>query len=237
MQRPQPVVTIDGPASSGKGTVGMLLAEKLHCPFVDTGAMYRALAVRAGELNIDLDDQDRLERLARECQFHFLRPESKGQWGYRMVIDDCDVTEKIRTPQIDMASSRISAYPGVHAAMVEKQRNLARAGGVVMEGRDIGTVVLPDADMKFYLTASVQERAKRRYLQMKGWGREVDKDQLEKQLRRRDQADSQREVAPLYQAEDAVVVDTTDLSIEEVLRKIVAQLQQKFGPEIFQGGA
>jgi cytidylate kinase len=236
MKWPQPVVAIDGPASSGKGTVGMLLAERLNCPFVDTGAMYRALAVRAQELNIDLSNQDGLECLARECQFHFLKSKTKGKWGYRVVIDDRDVTEKIRIPEIDMASSRISAYPGVHAALVEKQRNLARTGGVVMEGRDIGTVVLPDAEMKFYLTASVQERAQRRYLQMKGWGRESNRSQLEHQLRQRDRADSQREVAPLYRAEDAVVVDTTNLSIEEVLAKIVAELQQKFGPEIFQGG-
>jgi len=236
MKYARPVVAIDGPASSGKGTVGMLLAERLKCPFVDTGAMYRALAVRARELRIDLSDQGCLERLARECQCRFLEPEIQSKWGYRIFIDDHDVTEKIRTPEIDMASSRISAYPGVHAAMVEKQRDLARAGGVVMEGRDIGTVVLPDADIKFYLIASVKERAKRRYLQMKGWGREVDRSQLENQLCRRDRADSQREVAPLYRAVDAIVVDTTNLSIEQVLQKIVAELQRTLGPKLFQGG-
>jgi len=236
MKCSRPVVAIDGPASSGKGTVGMLLAERLRCPFVDTGAMYRALAVRARELRIDLRDQGRLERLTRECQFRFLQPESQDRWGYRMFIDDRNVTEKIRTPEIDMDSSRISAYPGVHAAMVEKQRDLAKAGGVVMEGRDIGTVVLPDADVKFYLTASVKERAKRRYLQMKSWGREVDRRKLENQLRRRDRADSQREVAPLCRADDAVVVDTTNLSIEQVLQKIVAELERTLGPKLFQGG-
>lgn len=232
MNRPGPVVAIDGPASSGKGTVGMLLAEKLDCLFVDTGAMYRALAVRAQKLGVDLDDAVCLERLARDSQFRFFTSQTEGKWGYRVLIDGLDVTEEIRTPQIDMASSLISAYPGVHAALVDKQRELARAGGVVMEGRDIGTVVLPDADIKFYLTASVDERAKRRYLQMKSWGRKVDKGQLKKQLRQRDRADSQRDVAPLRQAADAVLIDTTDLSIDEVLERMQAELRRKLGPEM-----
>ncbi len=236
MKRPQLVVAIDGPASSGKGTIGMLLARKLGCLFVDTGATYRALAVRAQELGISLDNQSHLEGLARRCQLRFLEAETGSQWGYRILIDGQDVTEKIRTSEIDMASSRISAYPGVHAAMVEKQRGLAQIGGVVMEGRDIGTVVLPDADVKFFLTASVQERAKRRYLQMQSWGRKADPNQLRDQLRRRDRDDSRRKVAPLRRAMDAIVVDTTDLSIQEVLQHVLAQLQQKLGSKIFQGG-
>ena len=235
MSRSRPVVAIDGPASSGKGTVGMLLAQKLGCLFVDTGAMYRALAFRAQKLGLNLDDRDSLERLARECHIRFFKPETQGKWGYRVFIDGQDVTEEIRTPQIDMASSRISAYHGVHAAMVQKQRDLARVSGVVMEGRDIGTVVFPDADIKFYLTASVQERARRRHLQMKSWGREVSKQQLENQLRRRDRADSQRAVAPLCQAADAMVIDTTGLSIEQVLEEILTKLRRILGTEILQG--
>lgn len=236
MSRSQLVVAIDGPASGGKGTVGMLLAEKLSCHFVDTGAMYRALAVRAQSLGVKLSDQDGLERLARECQIHFLKPMTQGKWGYRVCIDGQDVTEEIRTPQIDMASSCISAYPGVHAVMVEKQRDLARTSEVVMEGRDIGTVVLPEADIKFYLTASVQERARRRHLQMKSWGQEVNRQQLENQLRQRDLDDSQRDVAPLCPATDAIVIDTTKLSIEQVLEEILAKLRETLGLEIRQDG-
>ncbi len=123
-----------------------------------------------------------------------------------------------------MASSRISAYPNVHASMVEKQRDLARVSGVVMEGRDIGTVVLPDADIKFYITAAVHERARRRYLQMKSWGRDVNMEQLENQMRQRDRDDSNREVSPLRQAENAIVIDTTKMSIEEVLKEILDKL-------------
>jgi cytidylate kinase len=235
MNRPRPVVAIDGPASSGKGTIGRLLAENLGYLFVDTGAMYRALALRAVKLNLNLDDQERLDHLARNSQFRFSEPKKRDTWGCRVIIDGQDVTEEIRTPQIDMASSRISAYPGVHSALVDKQRDLARTGGVIMEGRDIGTVVLPEADIKFYLTASVQERARRRYEQMKSWGRTVNRQQLENQLRKRDRADSQRDVAPLRRAVDAVVIDTTDLSIEQVLEKILVELQRKFGPEILLG--
>lgn len=229
MSHARPVVAIDGPGSSGKGTVGVLLAEKLDSLFVDTGAMYRALAVRALRLGEDLEDQDRLATLARRCRIRFDKPQAGDAWGYRVIIDDHDVTEEIRTPAIDMASSRISAYSQVHAIMVEKQRHLAREGGVIMEGRDIGTVVLPDADIKFFLTASAQVRAQRRHLQMKNWGRELDRHQLEEQLRQRDAADSQREVAPLRQAPDAIVVDTTDLSIAQVLETMLIHLQKKLG--------
>jgi cytidylate kinase len=231
MSRSQPVVAIDGPGSGGKGTVGTLLAKKLGCLFVDTGAMYRALTVRALQQQIDLEDQDRLGRLARECRVVFRGSGEGDKWAYRIDIDGSDVTEQIRTPQIDMASSKISAYADVHQAMVEKQRQLAQESGVVMEGRDIGTVVLPGADIKFYLTASVEERARRRYLQMKSWGREVDRDELEDMLRKRDRDDSSREVAPLCQAEDAIVIDTTELTVEQVLEEMLARMKQKLGPE------
>ena len=218
------IVAIDGPASSGKGTVGMLLAETLGCLFVDTGAMYRALAVLAKQNGVHVEDQNGLGCLAQECQIRFLKTDSQDKWGYRVLIDEQDVTEEIRTPQIDMASSQISAYPNVHASMVEKQRGLASVNGVVMEGRDIGTVVLPDADVKFYITAAVHERAKRRYLQMKSWGGDVNMEQLESQMLQRDRDDSHREVAPLRQAENAIVIDTTKLSIEEVLKEVLDKL-------------
>jgi cytidylate kinase len=194
--------------------------------------MYRALAVHAQKLGVDMGDQVHLESLAREGQFLFQKQDNQSRWAYRLFINGQDVTEEIRTPEIDMASSRISAYQGVHAAMVEKQRAMAQVSGVVMEGRDIGTVVLPDADIKFYLTASVQERARRRHLQMQSWGRTVDRRQLEKQLRRRDRSDSLREVAPLSQAADAIVIDTTNLPIEEVLEEILTKLRGTLGLEI-----
>jgi len=218
------VVAIDGPGSSGKGTLGMLLAGRLGCLFVDTGAMYRALAVEALHRGLSPEDEKPLEELARRSEILFQPPPAGDSWPFRITIDSRDVTEQIRTPRIDMASSRISAYPIVHRIMVEKQRELARQGGVVMEGRDIGTVVLPDADVKFFLTASVRERARRRHRQMQGWGREADIRQLEEQLTRRDENDSRRDVAPLRRAEDAVVIDTTELSIDQVLDRMLRQL-------------
>jgi cytidylate kinase len=221
------VVAIDGPGSSGKGTLGRLLAENLGCTFIDTGAMYRALAVHALHRGVSIDDEDRLEELARRSEIHFERSTADDQWPCRIFIDDQDVTDEIRTTPIDMIASRISSYSGVHQILVEKQRELAQQGSVVMEGRDIGTVVLPDADMKFFLTASVQERARRRYHQMQGWGRTVDLKKLEEQLSRRDQNDSQRQVAPLRRAEDAVVIDTTNLSIEQSLKKMLEHLQDR----------
>ncbi len=204
----------------------MLLAEKLRCTFVDTGAMYRALAVQALQLGLSLEDEKRLGELARNSEIRFVQSPEENTWPYRITIDDRDVTAEIRTTRIDMASSRISAYRHVHAIMVQKQRDMARQGGVVMEGRDIGTVVLPDADVKFFLTASVRERARRRYRQMQGWGRQADLEKLEEQLSRRDQNDSQRRVAPLRRAEDAVIIDTTELSIEQTLEQMLAQFSR-----------
>lgn len=204
----------------------MLLAEKLGCTFVDTGAMYRALAVQALQLGLSLEDEKRLGELARNSEIRFVQSPEENTWPYRITIDDRDVTAEIRTTRIDMASSRISAYRHVHAIMVQKQRDMARQGGVVMEGRDIGTVVLPDADVKFFLTASVRERARRRYRQMQGWGRQADLEKLEEQLSRRDQNDSQRRVAPLRRAEDAVIIDTTELSIEQTLEQMLAQFSR-----------
>ena len=204
----------------------MLLAGKLGCTFVDTGAMYRALAVQALQLGLSLEDEKRLGELARNSEIRFVQSPEENTWPYRITIDDRDVTAEIRTTRIDMASSRISAYRHVHAIMVQKQRDMARQGGVVMEGRDIGTVVLPDADVKFFLTASVRERARRRYRQMQGWGRQADLEKLEEQLSRRDQNDSQRRVAPLRRAEDAVIIDTTELSIEQTLEQMLAQFSR-----------
>jgi cytidylate kinase len=218
------VVAIDGPGSSGKGTLGMLLAEKLGSTFVDTGAMYRALAVHALHRGLSIDDEERWGNLTQRSRIRFAKSPVGDQWPYRVFIDDRDVTDEIRTSRIDMASSRISAYRHVHEIMVQKQRDMARQGGVVMEGRDIGTVVLPDADVKFFLTASVQERARRRFRQMQSWGRKVDLQQLEEQLSRRDQNDSQRQVAPLRRAEDAVIIDTTELSIEQALEQMLRHL-------------
>jgi cytidylate kinase len=208
--------------ASGKSTLGALLARKLGYLYFDTGVMYRAVALAALERGIDPEDDERVARLAQELRVDVTPPEVQDGRQYTVCADGVDVTWSIRAPEVNVAVSPVSANPGVRAALTPQQRRIAEQGHVVMAGRDIGTVVLPDADLKIYLDAAAEERARRRYEEMKARGRNAEYDEVLSSLRRRDAYDSGRQVAPLCAAADAVVIDSTRMTIEEVLERAMA---------------
>jgi len=209
-------VVIDGPAGSGKSTVSKLLAKELGLTYIDTGAMYRAVALKAHELGIDPADDGGLARICGEITLTFD--------GERLFMDGRDVSKAIRTPLMDRLSSAVSARPPVRKAMIGLQRRTAQRGGIVMEGRDIGTVVLPDADLKFFLTADNKVRGERRYRERIDKGERADLATVVTEIERRDRDDSERELSPLRPAEDAIIVDTTYLSLDEVVARIRGEL-------------
>jgi CMP/dCMP kinase len=214
------VVTIDGPAGSGKSTISQLLAEELGFVYLDTGAMYRAVALAAKRAGIALDDGGRLAPL---CQRLGLRFERRGSQTL-IFLGDEDVSQSIRSPEMDMGSSRVSAVREVREAMTVMQRDIAAGLKVIAEGRDMGTVVFPDAHHKFFLTASPEARAERRYRERVHRGEPVNKTVVATELRRRDEQDQTREIAPLRPAADAVRIDTTLLTVREVIQKILHHL-------------
>ncbi|TKJ29841.1 MAG: cytidylate kinase [Chloroflexi bacterium B3_Chlor] len=216
MPRPS-TIAIDGPAAAGKSTIGGLLAERLGYLYLDTGAMYRAVTWVALERGVDIGDEQAVTALARIMRIAITRPTVDDGRQYTVLADGEDITWEIRRPEVDSHVSRVSAYPGVREVLTEQQRSIARQGRVVMIGRDIGTVVIPDADLKVYLDASVEERARRRYLELLERGDEADYDDTLSAMKRRDRIDSDRAVAPLKAAEDAIRVNTDNLSIDEVL--------------------
>lgn len=211
------VITIDGPSGSGKSTISKALAKKLNFLYLDTGAMYRAVALAAEREGIELDQGMGLGKLARSMDLE-LRP--KGD-NAGVFLDGEDISLAIRTPEMDMLSSRVSAVKEVRSAMTDLQRRLAKGTDIVAEGRDMGSVVFPGAQYKFFLTASPEVRARRRYLERIGRGEKVTLREVERQLKKRDQQDRSRLLAPLIKAEDAVVVDSTRLEMEEVMRSIL----------------
>ncbi|MEE9616642.1 MAG: (d)CMP kinase [Anaerolineae bacterium] len=213
-------IAIDGPAASGKSTVAELLAHRLGYLYFDTGVMYRAVTWAALLRGIPIEDEPAVTLLAEQLRIDVTPPTADDGRQYTVLADGVDVTWAIRMPEVDANVSPVSAYPGVRRALVAQQRRVAAGGRVVMVGRDIGTVVLPDADFKLYLDASVEERARRRWREVRARGEEADYEGVLVSMRRRDRIDSNREVAPLCVAEDAAVVDTTDLSIEEVLAEV-----------------
>lgn len=214
-------IALDGPAGSGKSTIARAVALKFNYIYIDTGAMYRAVTLKALQHKVPLDNNEALEQLARQTLIRFKYVETEGVSQLRVIMDGSDVSEAIRSLEVTNNVSLVSAVAGVREALVKQQRDMARDGGVVMDGRDIGTVVLPNAELKVFLTASVKERSKRRWLELKAKGIEVDPDELEEQIRKRDEFDSNRQVNPLRQAADAILIDTTELSIDEVTDKIV----------------
>ena len=214
-------IAIDGPAASGKSTVGKLLADRLGYLYFDTGIMYRAVTWASLERGIPISDEEGVTRLAQELRIDVTRPTVQDGRQYDVLVDGVDVTWEIRRPEVDANVSAVSAYPGVRAALTVQQRRIGARGQVVMVGRDIGTVVMPDAELKVYLDAVVGERARRRHCEILARDRPSDYEAVLRGMRRRDIIDSTRAAAPLRPAPDAVILDTTCMSIEEVVRSIV----------------
>lgn len=211
-------IAIDGPAASGKSTVGEALAERLDYLYLDTGVMYRAVTWAALKRDISVEDEEALTRLAEQLDIKITDATQDDGRQYTVLVDSVDVTWAIRTSVVDAHVSTVSAHPGVRRALVPKQRHVALEEPVVMVGRDIGTVVLPDADLKIYLDATVEERARRRWEEVQERGKtDVGYQDVLESMRRRDRIDTNRDVSPLRPAEDAVIIDTTDLSVSEVV--------------------
>ena len=216
-------VAIDGPASSGKSTVAKIIAKRFGYVYCDTGAMYRSVTWAALENGIDVSDTKQVIDLARRIKITF----EPGQPDQRVFVDGHEVTKDIRTEKIAANVSAVAAIPEVRARMVEQQRQIAQAGGIVMDGRDIGTTVLPDAQVKVFLVASAHERARRRYEENLQKGLATQSlDELEAAIKLRDQKDSTRKVSPLTQAKDAILIDTTSLTIDQVVDEISALIKK-----------
>ncbi|RKY90943.1 (d)CMP kinase [candidate division KSB1 bacterium] len=216
------IIAIDGPAGSGKSTTAKLLAQKLNYLYLDTGAMYRAITLKALRQKIDEHDEPSLTELAENTDITLINRDGV----LHVLLDGEDVTDKIRTPEIDRAISYVSMVPAVRRRMVELQRQLGKQGGVVAEGRDIGTVVFPQADLKIFLVASVEERGKRRWKELQARGVEVPLEQVIEEIQRRDKLDSSRKLSPLKKAPDAIEVDTTKLTIPQQVEVILQKVRE-----------
>ncbi len=215
-------IAIDGPAGAGKSTIAKLVSKKLKIVYLDTGAMYRAVALKAIRENIDTLDRDKLANIIENID---IKVEYMGD-DQRIYLDGEDVSELIRTPEVSIGASNVAVIPEVRVKMVELQRAIAKESSVVMDGRDIGSYVLPDATLKIFLTASIEERAKRRYNEqlLKGVNN-ISLEEVKKDIEYRDKNDSSRAFAPLMKAADAVEIDTTKMSIDEVVKKILEQVE------------
>ncbi len=211
-------IAVDGPGSSGKGTVARGTARALGYQYVDTGAMYRSVALFSKRAGVAWTDEQAVAEIARNLRFSFV-------WDgdvLRIVVDEEDVSGVIRTAEIGKGASDVSALPAVRAALLDLQRGLGARGGVVMDGRDIGTVILPDAELKVFLVANLEERARRRHEELISRGGTESFEEVRSQLAYRDKQDSEREFAPLKQADDAILVDTTDMTIPEAIEATLA---------------
>lgn len=214
-------IAIDGPAGAGKSTVAKLVAKQLNLFYIDTGAMYRTIAYKALQNGISLEDEHSVSQIAQTTEV-VLDHSGEG----KVWCDGENVTQVIRSPEISRAVSTVAAYLGVRQRLVELQRIEAERGGVVMDGRDIGTHVLPKATLKIFLTATLQERANRRWMELVKAGKKVVFEEVAEDMQQRDRQDTEREVSPLEPAHDAVMLDTTGLSVEEIVAKIVALTQE-----------
>ncbi len=217
------VVTVDGPAGSGKSTVSRLLARELAYVYLDTGALYRAVALKVTRAGVDVSDRAGIAALCGETDVALV--ERGG--AARILLDGRDVTELIRSPEISMLASTVSAVPEVRQRLLAVQREAALAGGIVAEGRDMGTVVFPGADVKFFLTAGPEERGRRRWLELRERGHEVSLEDVIRDVVRRDRQDSEREIAPLRPAADGVLVDSTGKTVGEVVSEMLQVIKSK----------
>lgn len=215
------IIAIDGPSGAGKSTVGRALANALSYTYLDTGAMYRAVAIRALELNIPLDDETALGRAAATALIAF------DETGKRVLLDGRDVTDEIRTREATKAASAVARMSAVRRELVRRQQELGRAGGVVLDGRDIGSVVFPDAEVKFYLDAAAESRAQRRFDELRAKGQEASIEAILEEIRARDHQDMTRHDSPLVKTPDAIVLDTTNLTPDEVIRRLVALVRDR----------
>lgn len=217
---PVPVLTIDGPSGSGKGTISRLVAEHLGWRLLDSGALYRAVGYAAGMAGLDLSDTDAVTRCAASTKIQFRAAPDGGET--RVIVNGHDATDELRTETAGAAASAIASVPSVREALVALQLGFRKAPGLVADGRDMGTVIFPDASYKVFLTASAAERARRRYKQLKEKGLSVTLASLQSEIEARDARDASRAVAPLKPARDAVLVDTTGMGIEDVVAKVLA---------------
>lgn len=223
MSKPIPVLAIDGPSGSGKGTIARAVAERLGWHLLDSGALYRAVGYAAGMAGLDLSDAEAVARCALTTKVGFRDPGDGGDT--RVIVNGQDATDELRTETAGAAASAIAAIPSVRTALVDKQLAFRRAPGLVADGRDMGTVIFPDATPKVFLTASAGERAKRRYKQLKEKGLDVTLASLVREIEARDARDASRAVAPLQAAADAVRLDTTGMPIAEVVAKVLSLLE------------
>jgi cytidylate kinase len=218
-----PVLTIDGPSGSGKGTISSLVAKRLGWRLLDSGALYRAVGYAAGVAGLDLSDVDAVTRCAETTKIRFRAAEDGGET--RVIVNGHDATDELRTETAGAAASAIASMPSVRKALVAIQLGFRKSPGLVADGRDMGTVIFPDASFKVFLTASAAERAKRRYKQLKEKGLSVTLGGLQREIEARDHRDASRSVAPLRPADDALLVDSTGMAIDEVVEKVFAVVQ------------
>ena len=212
-------VAIDGPSSAGKSTIAKMVAKKENFIYIDTGAMYRCVAYYCLTQKIDLNDEKAVEQAIEHIQIR-LTPDNK------VYLNDEDVSNQIRQDQVSLGASCVSKYQAVRSFLVDEQRKMAKAGNVILDGRDIGTVVLPNADLKIYQIASVETRAKRRYLENLERGLDADLETIKKEIEERDYQDTHREISPLKKAEDAIELDTSSLTLEEVVEQVLTLIQK-----------
>jgi CMP/dCMP kinase len=222
------IIAIDGPAGSGKSTLGMNLAECLGFLYFDTGVMYRAVTWAALERGISIQDEQSVAELAHVLNIDVRPPSKMDGRSYDVIVDGQDITWEIRSPEVDANVSVVSAYSGVRRALTKPQRCIGLRGEVVMVGRDIGTIVLPEADLKLYLDASIEERARRRYVELRQRDAQVELEAVLSSLIARDEIDSTREIAPLRPADDAVILYSNGMSAEQVLQFVRELLQTNF---------